>query len=164
MRQINDIVNGQPQQSTMPLTTRGGAVVPNGAHTQGRAGHRLMRKPNRRTLDRVKTRQYENWLPQETIIEVPPTPPDRRETQIPRTRAKGEIVPCSHFGEFRKEVYPTYHFCENCTHYDIDSQCPTSKSRVKRNSKRYACRAKHKSFAHPTQKVRSKRKVHMVFE
>lgn len=133
----------------MPLTTRGGTEWANGASTQGRAGNRSMRKPNRRTLARRETRQSVRRLPRETTQSLPPTTPPEQ-VEVPRTRNKGEKVTCSHFGMFRRDTYPGYFFCQKCVFFDTDSNDPTIKNIIKRHSQTYRCQARHKSWAHPS--------------
>lgn len=116
--------------SIITIQPRRGTVIRNGPSTQGRLDNRLLREPNRRTQGRVL----------ETILVLPPTPPDKAE--VPRTRNVGtpEKICCSDYDEHRKEMYPRYFFCENYVFYDADSKDPTRMNLVKRNSRKYRCR------------------------
>jgi hypothetical protein len=77
------------------------------------------------------------------------TPPDRR-----RLRKDGGPY-CTDFGLHRNVVWngnkrpisDCYFFCSPCVLYEIEA---VSNKRIKRDSNRFRCKAKHSSYVHPT--------------
>ena len=75
----------------------------------------------------------------------------RRQKQ--RLMCDGGLKPsCTDFGGDRKELYPGFFFCQQCDDWD-NRQIENKK--LKQSSKRYSCRAGHKSFISPTTKLKS---------
>jgi hypothetical protein len=59
-------------------------------------------------------------------------------------------VPCYHYGKDRHFMYPSYLMCSECDLYD--NEVHTSQRKISPTPKRYACKAKHKSWVFPTDK------------
>ncbi len=69
---------------------------------------------------------------------------------------------CSDFGPFRRQVFgDDYHFCAECDKWD--DLTPDAKLRISRSSRRFGCKADHKSCFHPTQ-LKKKNSRMLAFE
>ncbi len=80
---------------------------------------------------------------------VPPSPP---RALIRSLRRSGEKPTCILFGPHRETLYEGFFFCANCKKYEdmLTSGCI---GRVKRNSTRFKCTARHTDFMFPTHKI-----------
>jgi hypothetical protein len=117
-----------------------------------------------------KKKDSKNGNGVDKIPTAPPTPDRatlllREEEQRGAGRAtKGATPTCLQFGlhNDRCSQFPNHFFCEECKRWEEDYLMWEQKNRIKRSSKRYACRANHSSWIHPTTLKSSKQQHHLL--
>lgn len=140
----------------MPITTRGGKKFDVRAEHYGAYAHANSTLPGQRkkksSKGNVETRQQKASQPPIPTFQIPTTPPDD-EADVRRLRQSylGITPYCSIYGRCREALYPSFYFCSGCHQFDQDKFCSSIRNKIRRSAPRYKCRAKHESFACPTE-------------
>jgi hypothetical protein len=150
--------------SSKMVRTRGGKEIRHKPEDYGRfwhqnrgsnnqQGHSIRNETTAAVTRQQNEKQNENKKKKASppTFTIPESP--QEEQEVGQRMLRSSNPTCLHFGKNRRTKYPGFFFCQNCEWWEMDSQDPSVKNHIKRESKKYSCKANHTHWVYPSETI-----------